>query len=1112
MSQRHLNLCFFWILFSSAIFCRTPTLRAGELSRDQTVGPRILPASNEGELALKRFQVPRGLKVDLFAAEPMLANPVCFAFDEKGRVFVVETFRLHAGVTDIRGHMDWLDDELASKSTAGLETTFRKFLGAKVSELTNNSERVQLVEDLDGDGKADRSTVFAEGFNSMVDGIAAGVLARRGAVYFTDVPNLWLLRDEDHDGKADTRVPLHYGFGVRAGFLGHDLHGLRFGPDGKIYFSMGDRGSNVKTRGTSVGNPETGTVFRCNPDGTELEVFATGLRNPQELVFDRYGNLFTGDNNSDGGDLARWVYLVEGGDSGWRVGWQFIEKPNSRGPWIAEKMDRPTGENHPAHIVPPVANIGNGPSGVTYYPGTGLPEEYDHHFFLADFKGSAANSLVHSFTLKPKGAGFALTDRKAFISGICVTDVEFSPDGRVFVSDWVDGWAMPGKGRLYRIYDETIVQSPLVLQTKKLLAEGMERRSIQELISLLAFPDQRVRQEAQFALAEKKAEEDLLTTVLKSTNQMARLHAIWGMGQIAAEARRNKESSSISKMAPLLSDSDAEVRAQVARILGDHHVDSAYDALASAVKDPDGRVRFFAAMSLGKLGRNEAVPAIAQMLRDNRDEDPYLRHAGVMALARINDLAQIVSLGRDESSAVRLAALLALRRLERPEIETFLADADPRLVLEAARAINDASIQSGLPALARLLEKSATSGDPLVRRVLNAQFRIGSGESAVALAQFSKSQDAREARRVEALQMLGDWARPSGRDRVTGLWRPLPERRADAAVAAIRPVLNDLLRGGPAEIRAQAAALAGIYNIADAAPVLTEVMSDRSAPSVARVAALKSLGSLNAPGLKETVKLAAGDADENLRQEATRWFAKLNPEDATAQLILILDNGTISEQQNAFATLATLKDPQADTVIGQWLDRMKKRRGVKPELQLDLLEAATKRSSDSIRQKLREVEGMRKLDDALAPFRATLAGGNKEEGRKIFFERPEASCLRCHKVGDEGGEVGPLLTDVGKRQTREYLLESIVIPNKQIAKGFETIIATLRNGTAYAGTLKSEDENELVLNSPEDGVVTIKKSEIDKRERGLSGMPEGMGDVLSKRDLRDLIEYLANLK
>src|SRR2546426_83829 len=83
-------------------------------------------------------------------------------------------------------------------------------------------------------GRADKSTVFAEGFNSAVDGIAAGVLVRRGSVWYANIPNLWLLRDLNGDGVADFRKSLHYGYGVRVGFLGHALHGLHFGPDGKM--------------------------------------------------------------------------------------------------------------------------------------------------------------------------------------------------------------------------------------------------------------------------------------------------------------------------------------------------------------------------------------------------------------------------------------------------------------------------------------------------------------------------------------------------------------------------------------------------------------------------------------------------------------------------------------------------------------------------------------------------------------------------------------------------------------------------------------------------------------------------------------------------------------
>src|SRR6266478_2480017 len=160
-------------------------LRAQDgLGQTQAPKPFVASASNEGALAIKRFQVAPGLKVDLWAAEPMLANPVAFNFDEKGRAYVCETFRLGAGVDDIRQIMDWLDEELACRTVDDRLAEMKRHLGDRFNSYTNHSERVQLIEDTNDDGKADRSTIFAEQFNTSLDGIGAGVLARNGNVWY----------------------------------------------------------------------------------------------------------------------------------------------------------------------------------------------------------------------------------------------------------------------------------------------------------------------------------------------------------------------------------------------------------------------------------------------------------------------------------------------------------------------------------------------------------------------------------------------------------------------------------------------------------------------------------------------------------------------------------------------------------------------------------------------------------------------------------------------------------------------------------------------------------------------------------------------------------------
>ncbi len=1084
----------------------------------------IAPASNQGTLAIKQFQVAPGLKVDLWAAEPMLANPVAFNFDEKGRAYVCETFRLGAGVDDIRQIMDWLDEELACRTVDDRMAEMKRHLGDRFNSYTNHSERIQLLEDRNGSGKADFSTTFAEQFNTSLDGIGAGVLARNGNVWYANIPNLWLLRDTNGDGVADIQKSLHYGFGVRVGFLGHDLHGLHFGPDGKIYFSIGDRGSNIKVAdGRNVGYPDAGCVFRCNPDGSELEVFAFGLRNPQDLVFDQYGDLFTGDNNSDSGDQARWVYVVEGGDSGWRVGFQFMENPYSRGPFNAEKLWYPAFEHQAANIVPPIANIASGPSGVAYFPGTGLPAQYRDHFFLVDFRGGAADSGVHTFRLKPKGAWFDLVDRDHFIWGILATDVKFGPQGGVYVSDWVEGWGMTGKGRLYRVHDAAVDQDATVIETKKLLAEGTSNRSLAELAKSLAHPDMRVRQEAQFELAGRGTDsvETLIGVAEKNANQLARLHAIWGIGQILSRyAAPNLVSKCSKSLTDLLSDSDAEVRAQSAKVTGEQHCGTAYEGLVKLLSDSAPRARFFAAMSLGKLGRKEAIPALETMLRQNADKDPYLRHAAVMALAGIGDMDALLAAGKDESSPVRMGALLAMRRLQRPEVAMFLHDSDPWIVLEAARAINDEPINGAAMDLAALI--SAKSGavsfptaeekEALLRRILNANFHVGTVQTAKALAAFAATKDAPDSMRAEALEELADWEHPSGRDRVIGLWRPVAAvRHHETAVQSLEPVLTDLIRKAPESVAIAAIRAANQLQITNVAPILSELVASSNLNTGVRIEALRALSTLNLSEFQKALNVAQSDQKEELRKTATELQAMAGTSGAADKLAATLEKGTLGEKQAAFAALGALHDPAADALLEKWLDRLVAGQ-VPKELELDLIEAAGKRSSSEVKQKLAKYQASKPKDDVLVSYEECLFGGNADAGKKIFFERADVQCVRCHRINGTGGDVGPDLSHVSAQKDRRYLLESIVFPNRQIAQGYESVLVTLKNDESYAGVFKSENENELVLNTPQAGLVKIKKKEIETRQKSLSPMPEGMAQILSKRDLRDLVAFLATMK
>ncbi len=1087
-----------------ALWLWTSVATAAEPETPPPQEPAIAPASAEAEQAIAGFRVPENLRVELFAAEPHVANPVVFGFDNTGRMYVCETFRQDEGVEDNRGHSHWLDDDLAAQTVEDRLAYIKKHLGEKALEYTRHDDRLRLVEDTDGDGRADRATVFAKGFNRIEAGTGAGVLAHRGDVYYTCIPDLWLLRDTDGDGQSDERRSLHTGYGVRFAFRGHDLHGLVLGPDGRLYFSIGDRGLNVATENGKIVLPQTGAVLRCERDGSNLELFAKGLRNPQELAFDDYGNLFTGDNNSDSGDQARWVHVVEGGDTGWRMEYQYLP---DRGPWNREKLWHPFHADQAAYVSPPVANFADGPSGLTYYPGTGFGDDWRGRFFLADFRGTPSQSGIRSFRAKPKGAFFELVEDEQPIWQILATDVEFGPDGGLYVSDWVDGWTGLNKGRIYRFVDPDHYDTAIVKEVQQLLKEGFTQRPVEELAKLLAHADRRIRQEAQFALAEKNAADALQAAAQSHENQLARIHALWGLGQIV---RRSDSATVLHDVVALLNDEDAEIRAQAARVLGDNAFAPAYEPLVAALKDDEPRVRYFAAMGLSKLGRSEAIPALVDMLAENDNRDPVLRHGGVMGLAGTGSAEEILAAtAKHPSRAVRLAAVVALRQSAHPAIAAFLRDPEELVILEAARAVHDLPIPEPLPELAALASRMTTN-DALLRRALNANFRLGEAEHAAAVAQFAARNSAPEALRLEALTMLETWGAPSPKDRVLNFWRPLERREAQLAAAAIKPALPGIFTG-PEAVREAGARVAAKYGVREAAPALRALLADTSQRGAVRAAALEALAALNDKDLRHVAVQALGSEDAVLRIAGRRVITRFEPQAAIPLLESALYNGELVERQGALSELAGIKSDDATALVAQAVENLLAGR-IPADTQLDVLLAAEAHRTPQIESQLAKYEATRAADDPLSLYRESLAGGNAERGRRIFFERTEVSCVRCHEVNDIGGKVGPDLSKVGAEKTREYLLEAIVAPSRTIAKGFETAVVATDDGFVHTGVVQYEDAALLRLITAEGQVVTIDKGTIEERRAGKSAMPEDLLKHLTRSDVRDVVEFLASQK
>ena len=593
---------------------------------------------------------------------------------------------------------------------------------------------------------------------------------------------------------------------------------------------------------------------------------------------------------------------------------------------------------------------------------------------------------------------------------------------------------------------------------------------------------------------------------------VARLHAIWGLGQVG-----RKHSQALRSLARLCGDADPRVRAQAAKVLGEAGAQSAAERLIALLSDPNLQVRFRAALALGKLGQPSAVGPIFAMLAANDGRDPFLRHAGVMGLAGSGDPGAVWARAKDPRFAVRMAVLLVGRRLADPKVATFLDDADLALVTEAARAINDLPIDAGTPALAKLIDPAngpevTRASEPLLRRVLNANFRMGEPAQARAVAAFASDTARPLALRDEALTALGDWCNPPSRDRVTGFWRPLPSRAPAVVRGAVEEWYARILTATGGPLKGKAIDLFAKLGIAVPGRTVLELVAGRGNDPLVRLASLRLLAGRKDPLVNEALQAALWGDSSPLRAEARGVLATFDAARALPVFEQLLNDAASpsAERQGALASLAGMKTSAADSLLARWVNLLAAGAAA-PEIQLDILEAARARGTPELREGLKRVLAIQAKDDPLARYRPSLMGGDAARGHSLFIGHVQAQCIRCHAVNGAGGKAGPDLAKVASRGDREYLLRSLIDPDAKLVTGYETVVLALNDGRVVTGVTKAEKDGILTIETAEGLRVSVAASEIEERSRSRSAMPK-MGDVLSPRDLRDVVEYLSTLK
>lgn len=1079
-----------------------PILCIGGMIAVQTLRVKATVRSNSNKNHLSEY------RLDNFAAPDLVVNPVSMSIDEDDRLYVTQTKRITLDAISANRLGVSIRDDLMLNSVQDRADLLKKLGGDRLTSWNSVDESIQIIDDENHDGKADRSVVYADKFQDPADMIGAGILIRDDYVYFTCSPNLWRLkRCSTPDGRVDMRRELLItGFSPHFSGVGHGLHGLTWGPDGKLYFSVGDSGMNVKTKDASIQLLNSGAVLRCESDGSRLELFAWGLRNPEELAFNEYGDLFTADNDQDPGDQTRWIHVVEGGDYGWRAG----VLPLDKSPWIRERLWTPNWKGQPAYIVPAVAVLTTnfGPCGLTYYPGVGFPKEYHNTFFLCNFGYIESNSGIQSIRVEPTGASYRLTHFENFVTGIIPTDVEFSWKGELYISRWEQGGNPSNNGRIDKLWYPKFVQSKPTFNKSLLSQPNGSTVSIDDWIKLMSSNDQRVRLRAQFLLADHdEAVLPLLKLAHKSSDRIARIHAIWALGRLI-----QKHSVILDHFIQLLRDDDSEVRAQTAKVLGYDRFQSALDPLIIALNDVEPRVCYHAAIALGKIGDSKAFYPLIQSIKLNADRDPVLRNAFVAGLAGIADMEKMEQTVNDPNFSVRLATLLTYRRLKSENVQRFLDDPDLFIKVEAARAVNDVPIPSAARRLAASLNQPILS-NAYVHRALAACNMLGTLDDMRMVVQFAIRPDVDPSFRVEAIRLLTDWTNPDVFNIVDGTRQNIEHRSHSIDYSFIRRNIPAMIRNRTDATSQATISLIESMGVIDEGESLEQLAGDENLSIQTRCNALRVMIKSKQSTIKSRIKRFIKNQDPLIRIEVIRSLTEDEPRRAVKLLDELLNHREIRVRQKAWELLGEIPGPEADKLLIRGLSDIQNHR-IDVAVELELLESVKKRTSSEVSKALKRIDSDKSsFNDLVETRRSTLYGGDSNHGEYLFSNGSgETACPRCHSIRYlvSGGTVGPDLAGVGLRHNRRYILESLVTPGRVVAKGYESTVLALSDGRILSGVVQSENDREIMIMT-EGRIQTILKADIDDRTVGKSAMPEDVVKNYTDRDLRDLVEFLSRL-
>ena len=657
------------------------------------------------------------VNITLFASEPDIVTPIGATVDAHGRLLVIESH-----------------SHFRPKNYQGPAT-----------------DRIRILQDTTGTGKADKITTFFEGQNFLMNLVGD----RDGSIVVSSRNEIFRLIEDNIKGIAGPKIPLAH-LETKADYPHNGLHGLATDREGNVYFSIGE---NFGTPWTLIGTDGqklsddrgAGAVFRVDSKGRGLTRIARGFWNPFALGFDPAGTLWAVDNDPDGRPPSRLIHIVPGGD----YGFEFRYGRTGMHPLQAWDGELPG-------TLGMVAGVGEAPCAVQWNRGRLLVSSWRDH-------------EIESFKLIPRGATYTTEMKPLLTGGVDFRPVglAFSPDGAIFVTDWAsNSYPVHGKGRVWKLtFAHPASADADVLKPTDAMnrAAGLRQsENINDLITALDDNDPTIAQAAQHGLSRLPQSEKIGWAILATPRQR--------VGLLAALLWRG---SDLQKHLPL------------------------------ALKDPDDRVRQMAVRCIAEQGLTESRQGLEQLLA-SQVLSPRLLGMTVAAISQLNgdksgkiDAAQInaVLLDRmnspaatDQTKATALHMMLASHpKIPLDQIKPLLQSPSVPLQLEAVRYLDDDATPARFALLAQIAADLKV--DPSIR----AEAIVGLADDAAA--QFDLllklTDDDNASLRHEALRSLRPLATKLTHPQRTQILHRVDRHPADAPLIAAWQKIVDQAPGDP---------------------------------------------------------------------------------------------------------------------------------------------------------------------------------------------------------------------------------------------------------------------------------------------------------------------------